>query len=112
MTLPLFVLFFGMDLTGSLPGIGLTAVLATAGFVAVGTVLAAMTVRTRFAELMLPLLLLPFLVPPVIGAVQVTARLLGGRPVSEIAGWLLILGLYDLVFVTLCLMVFPPLMDE
>jgi heme exporter protein B len=111
-TLPLFVLFFGMDLTGSLAGIALTAVLATAGFVAVGTVLAAMTVRTRFAELMLPLLLLPFLVPPVIGAVQVTARLLGGRPVSEIAGWLLILGLYDLVFVTLCLMVFPPLMDE
>jgi len=42
----------------------------------------------------------------------VTARLVGGRPVSEIAGWLLILGLYDLVFVTLCLMVFPPLMDE
>ena len=68
-TLPLFVLFFGVDLTGSLGGIALTAVLATAGFVAVGTVFAAMTVRTRFAELMLPLLILPFLVPPVIGAV-------------------------------------------
>jgi heme exporter protein B len=110
--LPLFVLFFGVDLSGALGGIALTAVLATAGFVAVGTVFAAMTVRTRFAELMLPLLILPFLVPPVIGAVQVTARLLEGRPVSEIAGWLRILALYDLVFVTLCLLVFPPLMDE
>jgi len=110
--LPLFVLFFGVDLTGVLGGIVVTAILATAGFVAVGTVLTAMTVRTRFAELMLPLLLLPFLLPPVIGAVQVTARLLSGRPVNEIAGWLRILGFYDLVFVTLCLLLFPALMDE
>ena len=110
--LPLFVLFFGVDLRGALLGIGGTAVLATTGFVAVGTVFAAMTVRTRFAELMLPLLVLPFLLPPVIGAVQVTARLLAGRPVSEIAGWLRILGFYDLVFVTLCLLLFPSLMDE
>lgn len=110
--LPLFVLFFGVDLRGAVGGIVLTAGLATTGFVAVGTVFAAMTVRTRFAELMLPLLVLPFLLPPVIGAVQVTARLLAGRPLSEIAGWLRILGFYDLVFVTLCLLLFPPLMDE
>ncbi|MGQ0702789.1 MAG: heme exporter protein CcmB [Gemmatimonadales bacterium] len=110
--LPLFVLFFGVDLRGTLGWIGVTAALATLGFVAVGTVFAAMTVRTRFAELMLPLLLLPFLLPPVIGAVQVTARLLGGRPASEIGGWLAILGCYDLVFVTLCLLLFPALMDE
>jgi len=110
--LPLFALFFGVDLSGVLPGIVLTAILASTGFVAVGTVFAAMTVRTRFAELMLPLLVLPFLLPPVIGAVQVTARLLSGRPVSEIAGWLRILAFYDLVFVTLCLLLFPALMDE
>jgi heme exporter protein B len=110
--LPLFVLFFGVDLSGILPGMILTSILATTGFVAVGTVFAAMTVRTRFAELMLPLLVLPFLLPPVIGAVQVTARLLAGRPVSEIAGWLRILAFYDLVFVTLCLLLFPALMDE
>jgi heme exporter protein B len=111
-TLPLFVLFFGVDLSGVLGGIVLTAILATAGFVAVGTIFAAMTVRTRFAELMLPLLVLPFLIPPLIAAVQVTARLLAGRPVSEIAGWFRILALYDLVFVTLCLLLFPSLMDE
>ena len=110
--LPLFVLFFGLDLRGALGGILATAVLATLGFVAVGTIFAAMTVRTRFAELMLPLLVLPFLLPPVIGAVQVTARLLAGRPFSEIVGWLRILGFYDLVFITLCLLLFPPLMDE
>lgn len=111
-TVLLVVLFFGADLRGALGAVLATVFLASAGFVAVGTVFAAMTARTRFAELMLPLLLLPFLVPPVIAGVQVTTRLLAGRPVSEIAGWLRILGLYDLVFFTLCLLVFPSLMDE
>ena len=86
--------------------------LATVGFVAVGTVFSAMTVRTRFAELMLPVLLLPFMVPPLIAAVQATSRLLADRPLSEMWGWLRLLALYDIVFVTLCMMTFPAVVDE
>jgi len=110
--LPLFVLFFGVSIRGVVSGVVLTSLLATAGFVAVGTVFAAIAVRTRFAELMLPVLVLPFLLPPVIAAVQITSRLLAGRPMSEILGWLKILALYDLVFVTFCILLFPALMDE
>jgi heme exporter protein B len=111
-TLPLFTLFFNVSLWRVLPGIlGITA-LATTGFVAVGTIFSAMAVRTRFAELMLPVLLLPFMVPPLIGAVQVTSRLLAARPLSEMWGWLRLLGLYDIVFVTLCVLVFPAVVDE
>jgi heme exporter protein B len=111
-TLPLFVLFFNVDLGHALPGIiGVTA-LATIGFVAVGTIFSAMAVRTRLAELMLPILLLPFMVPPLIGAVQVTARLLADRPLSEMMGWLRLLALYDVVFVTLCTMAFAAVVDE
>jgi len=110
--LPLFVLFFNVSMGHALPGIlGVTA-LATVGFVAVGTIFSAMVVRTRFAELMLPVLLLPFMVPPLVGAVQVTARLLAGRPLSEMEGWLRLLTLYDVVFVTLCILVFPAVVDE
>lgn len=111
-TLPLFVLFFSISMNGAVAGIAATAVVATAGFVAIGTLLAAMTVRTRFAELMMPLLIFPFLLPPVSWAAQITTRLLAGRPMSEIGGMLRLLGLYDLVFVTLCLLLFPSLMDE
>ena len=110
--LPLFVLFFNVSMGHALPGIlGVTA-LATIGFVAVGTIFSAMVVRTRFAELMLPVLLLPFMVPPLVGAVQVTARLLAGRPLSEMEGWLRLLTVYDVVFVTLCILVFPAVVDE
>jgi len=110
--LPLFVLFFNVSMGHALPGIlGVTA-LATVGFVAVGTIFSAMVVRTRFAELMLPVLLHPFMVPPLVGAVQVTARLLAGRPLSEMEGWLRLLTAYDVVFVTLCILVFPAVVDE
>ncbi len=111
-TLPLFVLFFNLDLSAVWWGILLVTVLATVGFVAVGTVFSAMVIRTRFAELMLPVLLLPFMVPPLMAAAEATTHLLGGRPLSEILGWLRFLTLYDLVFVTLCGMTFSFVVDE
>jgi heme exporter protein B len=111
-TLPLFTLFFNVSLGRALPGILAVTALATIGFVAVGTTFSAMAVRTRFAELMLPVLLLPFMVPPLIGAVQVTSRLLAGRPLSELWGWLRLLALYDIVFVTLCVLTFSAVVDE
>lgn len=111
-TLPLFVLFFNVDLAGALPGLLGVIALATVGFVAVGTVFSAMAVRTRFAELMLPVLLLPFMVPPLMMAAQATTRLLGGRPLSEMIGWLRLLTLYDVAFVTLSLLIFPAVVDE
>jgi heme exporter protein B len=111
-TVPLFIVFFNVDLGAALPGIEGTMVLDTIGFVAVGTVFSAMAVRTRFAELMLPVLLLPFMVWPVRWAVEITARLLDGRPLSEMLGWLRLLALYDVVFLTLCIMVFGAVVDE
>jgi len=80
--LPLFALFFNVRiLPVLLPLVGIIA-LATLGFVAVGTLFSAMTARTRLAELLLPVLLLPFMIPPLIGAVLTTGALLAGRPLS------------------------------
>jgi hypothetical protein len=52
------------------------------------------------------------MVPPLIGAVQVTSRLLAARPLSEMWGWLRLLALYDIVFVTLCVLTFSAGVDE
>ena len=110
--LPLFVLFFDVPLGHALGGLLMVTALATVGFVAVGTIFSAMAVRTRFAELLLPVLLLPFMVPPIIGAAGLTSRLLDGRPWSEMHGMLRLLVLYDIVFVTLSTLLFPAVMDE
>lgn len=111
-TLPLFVLFFNLDLGGAFPPLVLTLLLATAGFVAVGTLFSAMVAKTRFAELMLPILLLPFMVPPLIYAVKVTVPLLARRPLSEVIPGLNFLAVYDVVFLTLAILLFPAVVDE
>jgi heme exporter protein B len=111
-SVPLFILFYDVPLWTRVPELlGVTA-MATVSFVAVGTLLSAMAVRTRFAELMLPLLVLPFLVPPVVGAVQVTARILAERPLSEVGGWLKLLAAFDVVFVFLAIFLFEATLEE
>ena len=110
--LPLFALFFNVAILRVLgPLVGVLA-LATVGFVAVGTLFSAMTARTRFAELLLPVLLLPFMIPPLIWAVLATASLLAGRPLSEAAGWLRLLAAFDIVFVSLAFVLFPATVNE
>ena len=110
--LPLFVLFFDVPVSRVLiPLVGVIA-LATLGFVAVGTLFSALVIRTRFAEMLLVVILLPFLMPPLIGAVQVTARLFDGRPLSESVGYLKLLAAYDIVFVSLASFLFRFTVDE
>jgi len=111
-TVPLAVLFFELPVGTAGWGLPLILFLSSIGFVAVGTLLSAMAVKTRFGELMLPVLLLPFLVPPLIAAAGATSRLLAGRPLSEVMGWLRFLTVYDLVFVTLGLLLFGAVIDE
>src|SRR5438094_9197549 len=110
--LPLFVLFFNVPVGRVLLPLVAVIALATLGFVAVGTLFSALVIRTRFAELLLVVILLPFLVPPLIGAVQITAKLLGGRPVSEAVGYFKLLAAYDVVFVSLASFLFRFTVDE
>src|SRR5213596_2753540 len=109
---PLLALFFNVPVLSYLLPLGALIALATIGFVAVGTLFSAMTVRTRFAELLLPVLLLPFMILPLSWGVQATVRLLAGRPLSEIVGWLNMLAVYDIVFVALALLLFPATVSE
>jgi len=83
------------------------ALLAAIGLVTVGTLFSAMAVNTRLAELLLPMLALPFFVPIVIAASQATAKLLSGRPIVEAAAWLKLLLAFDIVFVAACTLTYP-----
>src|SRR6476661_181296 len=110
--IPAVALFYNVPLGRiwlSLSGI---AVLAALGIVAVGTLFSAMAVNTRLAELLLPMLSLPFFVPILMSAAQAGARVFAGRPESEAWPWLRILLGFDLVFVLACAIAFPFTLDE
>ncbi len=110
--IPAVQLFYGVPLLEHAGALALVALLAAVGLVAVGTLFSAMAVNTKLAEMLLPVLSLPFFVPIVIPAAQATARLLAGRPANEIVGWLKLLVAFDIVFVAACMLAFPFTIEE
>jgi heme exporter protein B len=86
--------------------------LAAIGLVSVGTLFASMAVSTRLAELLLPLLALPFFVPVILPAAQATARLMSGRAVSEVSGYISILAAFDVVFLVVCTLLYPYTLEQ
>ncbi len=110
--LPLFALFFDVDLLPVLPPLVLVIALATIGFVSIGTLMSSMAVNTRYGELLLLVLVLPFLVTPVSAAAAMTAKILALRPSVEWAPWLRLLAAYDITFVVLCTLVFEYTLEE
>lgn len=110
--IPAVELFYGVPLFEHAAALALVALLSAIGLVAVGTLFSAMAVNTKLAEMLLPVLSLPFFVPIVIPAAQATARLLAGRPAVEIVGWLKLLVAFDIVFVAACMLAFPFTIEE
>lgn len=85
----------------------------TTGFCAVGTLFAAMLVRVRSRDVLLPIVLYPITIPVIIAGVRGTAALLASPPDEATAVmWIGILLAFDTVFVTLSLWTFEPLMIE
>ena len=111
-TLPAVVLFYNLPMGSGILALAAIATLAAIGLVAVGTLFSAMAVNTRMAELLLPMLSLPFFVPIVMAAAQSSARLMAGRPMAEAWPWLRILIAFDIVFITACTLAFPFTIDE
>jgi heme exporter protein B len=111
-TIPAVVLFYNLPFGAGIGALAGIAALAAVGLVAVGTLFSAMAVNTRMAELLLPMLSLPFFVPIVMAAAQSSARLMAGRPIAEAWPWLRILVAFDIVFVTACTLAFPFTLDE
>jgi heme exporter protein B len=109
--LALFTLFFNVDLGPALPGLALVIVLGTLGIAAVGALFAAMTAQVRTRELLFPVLLLPVLVPILLGTVKATEALLLREPLASVAHWWQLLVAADVVYVVAGLLTFDVLLE-
>jgi len=110
MILPIFSILFNVSLFQ--PILLLIVVLGTLGFAGVGTLFSAMAVHTRSREVMLPVLLFPIVLPAMIAAVKATGGILDGQPFSEIAHWLRLLVVFDVVFLAISFMTFDYVVEE
>lgn len=101
---PLFVMFYNLRPIGPAWQLILVGALATWALVVNGTFFAAMSIRTRSREVMLPLILFPISIPALLAMVEATTAILTGD--SSPVFWINLLAVYDLVFTTACLLLF------
>jgi heme exporter protein B len=107
------ILLLGPGLGGALPELLLILALGDLGLAAVGALVAGLAAESRTRELIVPLLFLPLLVPVLIACAQATEPFLRqNQGPEDLARWLGLLSLYDVVFVLLSVAVFDYLLED
>jgi heme exporter protein B len=106
---PLFIAFYRLRAIGPAWELLPIAILGTWALVVNGTFFAAISLRTRSREVMLPLLLFPISVPALLGMVNATTAVLTGEESARF--WIVLLVAYDVVFTIACLLLFETVLE-
>ncbi|MBI1892875.1 MAG: heme exporter protein CcmB [Candidatus Rokubacteria bacterium] len=107
----LFTVFYNLEMRKVLPGLAFVGALGAIGFAAVGSLFAAITAQVRARELLFPLLLLPVVIPLLLGAVAATGELVQSHSLSAARHWLALLAGADLIYLTTGLLTFEFILE-
>lgn len=108
---PVMVVLYDAGTARVVPLVGVV-VLGAAGLSAPGTLYAAMTAQVRARNTLLPLLLFPLVVPALLGAVKATSLLILGDPMGQVRSWLVLLVAFDVIYWSLCGLVFERVVED
>ena len=106
---PLFVVFYNLHAVGQGWLLALVMPLGTWALVCNGTFFAALGLRTRNRELLLPLILFPISIPALLGMMQATTGILTGEFSPN--AWIRLLIAYNVAFTTVCLLLFETVLN-
>jgi heme exporter protein B len=101
---PLFIVFYNLHALGQGWLLALVMPLGTWALVCNGTFFAALGLRTRNRELLLPLILFPISIPALLGMMEATTAILTGE--SDPGLWIRLLVAYNIIFTLVCLLLF------
>jgi heme exporter protein B len=109
---PIFMVFFNLHALGNIWLLAIILPLGTWALVVNGTFFAALGLRARNRELLLPLLLLPVSLPALLAMVQATTGVLTAELDSiQIGTWIKQLAGYDIIFTTICILLFETVLN-
>ena len=86
--------------------------LGTAGLSAPGTLYAAMTGQVKAKQTLLPLLLFPLIVPALLASVKATSLVILGDPMDQARSWIGLLFAFDLIYWSLCGLLYGRVIEE
>jgi len=101
---PVFVVMYNLRIIGQAWELAVVLVLGTWALVANGTFFAALSIRSRNRELLLPLILFPIFIPALLAMVQSATSIITGE--SDPTLWIKLLVGYDIIFTTVSLLLF------
>ena len=108
---PVFVVFFNLHALGNLWLLALVMPLGTWALVLNGTFFAALGLRARNRELLLPLILFPIAIPALLAMIQSTTSVLTGDDMLNPLLWIQMLTGYDIIFTIVCLLLFETVLN-
>ncbi len=110
--LPLFMIFFDIDLLSHLGPLLVVVFLGTLGFCALGTLLSSLSSNLKTREIMLPILLYPLLIPIIIGAVRMTGQILEGTELFDMMKWIGLTISFDIIYIGVSIMTIDHILEE
>ena len=111
-SLMILVVFFNLDIFHILPSLAVILGLTVLGFVAVGTLYAAMAANMKLREILLPILFFPICIPVIIAALNAMEMVMGGQELRQAVGWLRFLAAYDVIFLVVGILTFEFVISE
>jgi heme exporter protein B len=108
---PLFIIFYNLHPLGDVRLFALILPLGTWAILCNGTFFAALGLRTRNRELLLPLILFPVSLPALLGMINASAGVMTGDESFNPLLWIRMLGGYDIIFTILCLLLFETVVN-
>ena len=104
--IPLFWILFNLGSWNLLPQLFLVTLLGTLGFCVLGTITAAITLRARARELLLPLVLFPLMIPVILATIRCMEMVLRTGSFGDAIAWLRLLIGFDVIFLTIGVLIF------
>jgi heme exporter protein B len=108
---PVFFIFYNLRPLGNTWLLALVIPLGTWALVANGTFFAALSIRSRNRELLLPLILFPIFLPALLAMVLSLKTILTGDSSDPDYLWIKLLGGYDIIFSTVSLLLFDTVLQ-
>ncbi|MGZ8477347.1 MAG: heme exporter protein CcmB [Candidatus Binatia bacterium] len=104
--IPLFWVLFNLSAWNLLPQLFLVTLLGTVGFCVLGTITAAITLRARARELLLPLVLFPLMIPVILATIRCMESIMTTGGITAAMPWLRLLTGFDVIFLTIGILIF------
>ena len=109
-TTPVFLTLFKVSC--NIPDLAAVIILTTIGLSAVGTLFSVISSASRVREILFPIIFFPVILPLLITAITATGSIFKGKLLGDVMPWIGVIIAFDVLFITIALLIFEVTVEE